>query len=143
MHPLDKAFLHDGGIQGGNDTVDRIVRRNAVGQFNVVAQPIHLFLAVGLDFLPLITAAQNSRQRQKENVDELMFFRALHPRIGYVAEVFDKSLHRENNFPKVLFPFSNLFNLDAFALTMAIQQRSFIKPGGSKETIIENEHFVR
>ena len=92
------------------------MRRNAVGEFQALSQPLQFTRPVQLHFIPVTAAAQNSRQRDKQNVRKLVQLGALHPPVPQRCKMLKETDH--NHFSSK-FPLFFTENLDAFALHIA------------------------
>ena len=92
-NPGYKALFQLLGDQGRKDPVESVMRRNPARQAQKTVQPFPLRLAIVLDLVPAVGAAQNRRNRDQKNLFQKMFPRALHTRILQLRRILQGILH--------------------------------------------------
>src|SRR5262249_21544090 len=87
FHPLPETGLESLRVEPVEDALERVVRRNAVGQTQEAAQPIPASLAERGDLLPVLRSGDDGTQGDNEDVLEAMQPAVASAGIFYNAEV--------------------------------------------------------
>jgi hypothetical protein len=82
--PVLQAHQELAGVQAGKHPAERIVRRDAVGQFEEPLEPELLGEAEPLHIGPTIRAADRSAERDADHVKQQVLLAALDARIGQI-----------------------------------------------------------
>ena len=82
LNPVDEAVLELPRVQASKDTGKGIMGRDPIGQVQKASQPRLFLLAVGLDLGPAIGATNHRTDGNDENIEQVVPFGAIQPRIG-------------------------------------------------------------
>jgi hypothetical protein len=72
FHPVAETGLEGLGAETLEDSFERVMRRNAVGQLQKAAQPILTLTAKGLDLLPILGISDDGTQRNDNDILQLV-----------------------------------------------------------------------
>ena len=86
-HPRSEAGLERIGVQVAEERGEGVVARDAVGQFQVLLEPVQLRLAEDLDGHPVVGPRHHRADRQEDDVQELVPTTTVEPVVGEVGEV--------------------------------------------------------
>jgi hypothetical protein len=85
-HPGDKALFELLGADASKHIAERVVRGDAVGKFHKLPKPLDLGVAKLLNLDPVVGAADDATDSERDDVDEVMALAALYARIVQVSK---------------------------------------------------------
>lgn len=90
LRPAGERVEKFGGIEGGEDAVERVVRGDAVAQAQERLEPILLGVTEFFHVIERLAATEQGADRDDQDADQVMLLGAIDARIGQMVEVFDE-----------------------------------------------------
>src|SRR4029077_20140960 len=72
MHPVQETLAKGGRIHQRENPAQRVMRRNAVGQFQKGGEPTILFQAIALNIGPAFSSGDDSTQGESNDIEQAM-----------------------------------------------------------------------
>jgi hypothetical protein len=91
-HPGLKPRLKSRPVELVEHSLNRVVRRNAVGEFQSLLEPLGFTFAEQLDFFPRFRSAQHRTNRQADDVPQSVVTFGADAWVGQVMEIVSKGV---------------------------------------------------
>ncbi len=87
LHPSLKSRLKRLRVELVEDPLNRVVRRNTVGEFQPLFEPLGFTVAEQFDFFPRFRSAQHRTNRQEDDVQQAVVTFGADARVRQVTEI--------------------------------------------------------